>query len=187
MKIFPITLWLFVAGCSTREARKVTVSPRPAVLAPDGSTEVVRYPEVIRDYYIARYIDPNQPLLLHEAHTVYRVEGLATWDFHSIPGDFMLPGRLAGPTNSAFALPPVNDAVIAEMNHQHAISLTMLQQTESLNGSLHDFSNALSATRNLVEQNKALRQELSKTNNRLNALEAEAKQRRVDPSTNADN
>lgn len=186
MKIFIVSLLLFVAGCSTRDYRNVTVSPHPAALAPDTSTELVRYPEVIRDYYLARYIDPNQPLLLHEAHTVYRVEGLATWNFHSLPGDFILPGSLIGPTNAAFALPPVNDAVIAEINQQHAITRTMFQQAESLNTSLHDFSTALSATRNLVEQNKALRDELAKANNRLDALEAESQKRRVDQSTNAD-
>ena len=119
----------------------------------------------------------------HEAHAVYRVEGLATWNLHSSSGDFVLPGSLVAPTNSAFVPPPVNDAVIAELNQQHAITRAMSQQAESLNDSLRNFATALSGTRNLVEQNKALREEISKANRRLDALEAETKPQHFEQSS----
>jgi hypothetical protein len=188
MKTIPFALLLLVAGCSTHNFAKVTVSPRPAAAVPNNLTERVRYPEIVMDYHVARYIDPNQPLLLHEAHTVYRVEGLATWNLHSASGEFVLPGSLVAPTNAAFVPPPINDAVIAEFNQQHAITRTMLRQAESLNGSLHDFTTALSGTRNLVEQNKSLREELSKANSRLDVLEAESKRHQLEQATtNTDN
>jgi hypothetical protein len=183
MKTFPFALLLLVAGCSTHHFNKVTVSPRPSVIVSDNLTERVRYPEIVMDYHIARYVDPNHPLLMHEAHTVYRVEGLAAWNLHSASGDFILPGSLVAPTNAAFMPALVNDAVIAELNQQHTITRTMRQQTESLNGSLHDFATALSGTRNLAEQNKTLREELSKANSRLDALEAESKQHSFEQST----
>ena len=183
MKTFPFAFLLLVAGCSTHRFEKVTVSPRPAAIVSDNLTERVRYPEIVMDYHIARYVDPNHPLLMHEAHMVYRVEGFPAWNLHSPSGDFVLPGSLFAPTNAASAPPLVNEAVIAELNQQHTITRTMRQQTESLNSSLHDFANALSGTRNLVEQNKTLREELSKANSRLDALEAESKQHGFEQST----
>jgi hypothetical protein len=183
MKQFTFALLLLVTGCSTHRLGTVTVAPRPAATNPDNLTARVRYPEIVKDYHVARYIDPNQPLLLHEAHTVYRVEGLASWNLHSASGDLVVPRSLVAPTNAAFVQSPINDAVIAQFNQQHAITRTMIQQAEALNGSLNDFASALSGTRNLVEQNKALREELSNVNTRLDALEALSKRHQVEPTT----
>lgn len=173
MKTFPLALLLLVAGCSTG---RVTVSPRPLAEANDDLRARVRYPEVVAGYHVGRYVDPNHPLVMHEAHTVYRVEGLPAWNLHSPGGNFILPASLIAPTNAAFASPPINDAIIAELNQQRLITHAIRQQAESLNGSIRDFATALANTRNLTEQNKALRDELSKTSRRLDALEVQTKQ-----------
>jgi len=193
MRTLPIALVLLVTGCSTHRLGTVTVTSRPAAVNSNDSdnsddlTARVRYPEIVMDYHVARYVDPNNPLLLHEAHTLYRVEGLAAWNLHSASGDFVLPGNLASPTNAVFVPPPIDDAVIAQLNQQHAITRTLFQQAETLKVSLHDFATALTDSRNLVEQNRALHGELAKLNTRLDALEAESKQHQLDSSATNNN
>jgi hypothetical protein len=172
MKTSFFALLFLAVGCSAPKSGKVTVMPRPAAVVSQDLTERVRYPEIVMDYHVARYVDPNHPMLLHESHTVYRVEGQATWNLHSPSGCFVLPSGAGALPNPAFAPPQVNDAVIAELNQQRTITRGVAQQAESLNGSLREFATAISNTRNLVEQNRTLREQLTRTERRLDALEA---------------
>lgn len=176
MKTPLFALLILAAGCSSP---KVTVMPLPAPVSPNLA-ERERYPELVMAYHVARYIDPNHPLLMHEAHAVYRVEGQAAWNLHPQAGSFTLPNNLGVLTNTAFVPPPANDAVIAELNRQKAVTRTVTQQAESLNGSLREFAAALTNTRNLVEQNHALRAQLTRAEHRLDVLEAELNKRPAD-------
>ena len=180
MRTLSLVLLALVAGCSSPKPARVVVTPRPAVVVPDDLTERVRYPELVKAYHVSRYAEPSR-MLMHEAHTVYRVEGQAAWNFHSPPGCFVLPSGAAALTNAAFAPPAVNDEVLAELNQQRAMTRAVTQQAESLNGSLRDFTAALANTRTLAEQNKALREQLAKTEKRIEALEAELKKQASQP------
>jgi hypothetical protein len=180
MRTLSLVLIALVAGCSSPKPGKVVVTPRQSVVVPDDLTERVRYPELVKAYHISRYAEPTR-MLMHEAHTVYRVEGQATWNFHSPPGCFVLPSGAAALTNAAFAPPAVNDEVLAELNQQRAMTRAVTQQAESLNGSLRDFTAALTNTRTLAEQNKTLRDQLTKTERRLEAVEAELKKQASQP------
>lgn len=180
MRTLSLVLLSLVAGCSSPKPGRVVVTPRQSVVVPDDLTERVRYPELVKAYHVSRYAEPNR-MLMHEAHTVYRVEGQATWNLHSPPGCFVLPSGMAALTNTAFAPPAVNDAVLAELNQQRAMTRTVTQQAESLNGSLRDFTAALANTRTLAEQNKALRDQVAKTEKRIEALEAELKKQANQP------
>jgi hypothetical protein len=180
MKALPILILVLVAGCSSPKPGKITVTPRKTVAVPDDLTERVRYPELVKAYHVGRYTEPSR-LLMHEAHTVYRVEAQATWNLHSPPGCFVLPSGAAALTNAAFTPPPVNDEVVAELNQQRAMTRAVTQQAELLNGSLRDFTAALANTRTLADQNKALREQLSRTELRIEALEADLKKQPAQP------
>jgi hypothetical protein len=187
MKTPLILLIVVLAGCSSPKPSTITVTPRRSVAVHDDLTERVRYPELVKVYHVGRYTEPNR-LLMHEAHAVYRVESQAAWNFHPPPGCFVLPSGAAALTNAAFTPPAVNDAVLAELNQQRAMTRAVTQQAQLLNGSLRDFSAALANTRTLAEQNKALREQLSKTERRVEALEAELKkQPEQSPSTGSEN
>jgi hypothetical protein len=168
---------LITVGCSAPRPGRVFVLPHPNPVAPDHLSERVRYPELVKAYHMARYVDPNHRLLMHEAHTVYRVEGQATWNLRSSPGGFVLPSAVGTLTNAAVAPPPFNDAVVAELNQQRAITRAVTQQAQSLNHSIQEFSAALSTNRSLVEQNRLLREQLSRIEQRLRATESQLKQR----------
>ena len=67
---------MFLTACSTPP--KLTLRPQSPPPAVDNST--VRYPEVVRAYHVGRYADPNDDLVMHEQHVVYRVEENTRWD-----------------------------------------------------------------------------------------------------------
>ncbi len=168
---------LLAAGCSTQQPGRVAVVPRPNPVAHDNPTDRVRYPELVKGYYVGRYVDPHHRLLLHEAHTVYRIESQAQWNFHPLPGCFVLPSGVGTLTNAAFAPAAVNDAVVAELNQQRAITLAVTQQAQSLSHSIQQFGAALSTNRIMVEQNRLLHDQLSRIEQRLGATETQLKQR----------
>src|ERR1039458_7558 len=78
MKMLPLIPLLFLSACST--APKLALRPQSPLAATDNSA--VRYPEVIHAYHVGRYADPNDGLVMHEQHVVYRVEENTRWDFH---------------------------------------------------------------------------------------------------------
>lgn len=186
MRTLSLVLLALVAGCSSPKPNRVVITPRPAVVVPNDLTERVRYPELVKAYHISRYAEPSR-MLMHEAHTIYRLESQATWNLHSPPGCFVLPSGTAGLTNVAFARPAVNDEVLAELNRQRAMTRAVTHQAESLNDSLRDFTAALGNTRTLAEENKTLREQLAKTEKRIGALEVELKkQASQSPAAEAD-
>jgi hypothetical protein len=180
MRTLTLILVALVAGCSSPKPGRIVVAPRPAVVVPDDLTERVRYPELVKAYHISRYAEPNN-VVMHETHTVYRLEGQATWNLHSPPGCFVLPSGVAALRNAAFTPPAVNDSVLAELNQQRAMTRAVTQEAESLESSLRDFTAAIANTRTLAEQNKVLREQLTKTERRLQALETEVKKQGSQP------
>ena len=180
MRTVSFILLVLVAGCSSPKSGRVVVTPRPAVVIPDDLTERVRNPEIVKAYHVSRYAEPSR-MLMHEAHTVYRIEGQAAWNLHSPPGCFVLPSGAVALTNVAFAPPAVNDEVLAELNQQRAMTRAVTQQAESLNGSLRDFTAALANTRAFSEQNKTLREQLARTEKRIETLETELKKQASQP------
>jgi hypothetical protein len=68
----------------------------PGTTLATDDIESVRYGENLKAYSFGRYIDPNDGLVMHEAHTVYRVETTAKWNLHpnapvNVPGGPVCP------------------------------------------------------------------------------------------------
>ncbi len=51
----------------------------PGTLLPEEGKSRLRYDENLKKYYTGRYIDPNNPDVMYEANTIYRVEQPAGW------------------------------------------------------------------------------------------------------------
>ena len=103
MKAYYLIPLLFLSACSTTPKLVLRPQQPPATNA-DG----IRYPEVLHAYHVGRYADPNDDLIMHEQHVVYRVEENTRWDFHPGPADGNLPALPS--RDAAFAPAPVNDA-----------------------------------------------------------------------------
>ena len=164
MKMLPLIPLLFLSACST--APKLALRPQSPLAATDNSN--VRYPEVIHAYHVGRYADPNDGLVMHEQHVVYRVEENTRWDFHPSQADNnpMTPG------NVAFSPAPVNDAILAEVNSQRLATAQIMVQARTLSAALMQFQSALQQTQTNLQQTAALRATLGEMKQRLAALEA---------------
>ena len=119
MKTYHLIPLMFLSACSTTP--KLTLRPQSPPPATDNSA--VRYPEVVRAYHFGRYVDPNDDLVMHEQHVVYRVEENTRWDLRSLRTATIgcaadSSATLSAPHDAAFSPLLVNDAVRAEVNAQ---------------------------------------------------------------------
>ena len=140
MKMFYLIPLLFLTACSTTP--KLALRPQQSPTMDDSA---VRYPEVLHAYHIGRYADPNDDLIMHEQHTIYRVEENTRWNFHSGPAVGDLPA--VPPRDAAFAPAPVNDAILAEVNSQKAATTQIMMQARTLSAALAQFQTALQQTK----------------------------------------
>jgi hypothetical protein len=169
MKNWIILPLILLSACSHPRPGRIAVKPMPASMMPDDKTGSIRYPEALKPYPIGRYVDPNNPMLMHERHTLYRVEAMPTWNLHTGPPWF--PPLIATQPNAAFAPPPFNDEIAAEINRQKIITQLVGQETSRLNSSLQNLNEALATTRTVAQQNLQLRQQLFNAEKRIESLE----------------
>ena len=167
MKTYYLIPLLFLSACSTTP--KLTLRPQQT---PATSADGVRYPEVLHAYHIGRYADPNDDLIMHEQHTVYRVEENTRWNFHPGPVDGNLP--TLPPRDAAFA--PVNDAILAEVNSQRLATTEIMMQARTLSAALAQFQAALSQTKTNLQETARLRVTVNEMQKRLDALDTAQEQ-----------
>ena len=165
MKTYYLIPLLFLSACSTTP--KLVLRPQqPLTTSVDG----IRYPEVLHAYHVGRYADPNDDLIMHEQHVVYRVEENTRWNFHPGPAEgnlSALPSR-----DAAFAPAPVNDAILAEVNSQKAATTQIMIQARTLTAALSQFQTALSQTKTNIQETLILRASVNEMKQRLDALES---------------
>ncbi len=167
MKTIYLIPLLFLSACSTTP--KLVLRPQPPPTAADNS--VVRYPEIVRAYHFGRYADPNDDSVMHEQHTVFRVEENTRWDLRpaTIGNNVVFP---AMPRDAAFSPAPVNDAILAEVNSQRLATAQIMGQARTLSSALMQFETALQQSRTNLQQTMALRLTVSDMKQRLDALQA---------------
>ncbi len=179
MKTFYFIPLMFLTACST--APKFALSPQSPPLAADNSA--VRYPEVVRAYHIGRYADPNDDLVMHEQHVIYRVEENTRWDLRpaNAGGDVFFPA-VPSPHDAAFSPLPVNDAVLAEINAQKLATVQIMVQARTLSLALAQFQAALQQTRTNLQETAVLRVSVIQMKKRLDALENAQEQPQPSPN-----
>jgi hypothetical protein len=169
MKTFYFIPLLFLTACSTTP--KLTLRPQQPPSATDNS--VVRYPEVLRAYHVGRYADPNDDLVMHEQHVLYRVEDNTRWNLHpGRPGCAAAVPAVPPPRDAAFSPTPVNDAVLAEVNAQRLATFQIMTQARTLSSELAQVQAALQQVRTNLAEGAVLRVAVIQMKRRLDALEA---------------
>jgi hypothetical protein len=164
-KSFYLLPLLFLSACSTPS--KLALHPQ----SPSSATDTLRYPEVVHAYHFGRSVDPHDSLVMHEQHTVFRVEENTRWDLHpgAGVGQFSTP---VSPPDAAFSSVPVNDAVLAEVNAQKLATGQIITESRTLSAALSQFQSALSQTKTNLEETAVLRTAVSDLKQRLAVLEA---------------
>ena len=163
---------ILLSACASHKPAVVQM-PRavPATILASDNTESVRYGENLKAYSFGRYVDPNGGLMMHEAHTVYRVETTAKWNLHPNPLVTIPGGPVVGIIDPAHKDSPTTSEVVAEVGRQKAATLALLEQGQRMNQSLAQLSKTLSASAQVSVENLRLKNEISMTQKRLDALE----------------
>lgn len=149
MKYLALIPLVLAASCASPPQLVVRPSPPPAV----EPVEAVRYGEVVRAYHVGRYVDPNHPEAMHERHPVYRIEVSARWNLH--PGPLNTANLLNPPPDAAFAPPPTNDVLVAEMNRQREATASVMLEAAKLAQSYGELQAVVVEMKN-VARNSAL-------------------------------
>jgi hypothetical protein len=163
---------ILLSACASKKPVVVQM-PRsvPGTILTTGDMESVRYGENLKAYSIGRYVDPNGGLVMHEAHTVYRVETTAKWNLHpnapvTVPG-----GPVLGIIDPAHKDSPVTPEVVAEVDRQKAATMALMVQGQRLNQALNQLSKTLSVTAQVSVENARLKNDVTTTEKRLDVLE----------------
>ena len=167
--------------------KPVVVKMPPAVSGNTLTTadmESVRYSENMKAYPVGRYVDPNDGLVMHEAHTIYRVETTAKWNLHPdvypyAPGN--LPGGpVVGIIDPAHSDSPVTPEVVAEIERQKLATQALLAQGQRMNMALNQLSKILPATSQVAEENAELKAQAMATQRRLELLEEQVRKQQAE-------
>jgi hypothetical protein len=131
------------------------------------SSNGLRTDEKLKEYHLGRYVDARDPLVMHEAHPLYRVETSAGWDLRS-------NGAAPATKQNIVKAPSVsaNDAVVAEVNKQRAATRAFTEQTAALNERLAELGHAVQQTQEVAKQNLELKRDLSALREQLDSLDA---------------
>jgi hypothetical protein len=152
----------------------------PATALSAEGMESIRYGENLKAYPVGRYVEPNNSLVMHEAHTVYRVETTAKWNLHpngpaSAPGGpavgLIDPARKDGPTTAE---------VVAEVNRQKAATQAMIAEGARISQTLNQLTTNFAVTKQISEENAQLKATVNTTTKRMEALEEQFRQKPAD-------
>lgn len=179
MKTYFLIFIVILAGCSSPRIVQMP-APMPATTLSPEQTESVRYSESVKGYPVGRYVDPNNQYVMHEAHTVYRVETTAKWNLHPGNPSAVSFGPPVAMIDSAKYNAPVNAEVIAEVNKQKAATQALLDHNTKFDQSLSQLAGAFQVVKQVGEQNLQMKQELTVTEKRLDALEEQLRSKPAD-------
>ena len=172
---------MLLASCASKPAQRIVpVTPEMSGrVLKRGETASVRHPEVIKAYPVGRYVEPRKRGVMHEAHTLYRVESSPKWNLTRPSGPPTIP------TPVATASRPSGNELTVELNRQRQATQAVIQGGQIVSGKLTEMTEALQQNRVLAEQNAAMRKELQDTRQRLESLEDEMRSRLPDASKSA--
>lgn len=179
MKIYFLIPLIILIGCSSTRIVKMPPAIPGTTLSPE-EMESVRYAENIKAYSVGRYVDPNNSLIMEERHIVYRVETTPKWNLHPNGSPAVSLGPPLAIIDKAKYAAPINAEVIAEVNRQKAATQALLNQQVKLNQTFSQLAGAFQVVNQVDEQNLQLKQELTVTQKRLDALEDEMRSKPAD-------
>lgn len=134
------------AGCSTvtKPVAANSAPPEPVkVPAPvagtqieQGTTEQVRHGEALKAYPINRYVDPNNPDVMHEGHVVYRREASAGWNLNPNAPTVVPLGPALAVAEGARQPNPLPAELEQKIAEQNQLMASLIEQNEALSKEL---------------------------------------------------
>jgi len=176
--------FLLCAACATSRPRPPIISTRPIAQA-DTSKQppaTLRSSERIVAYPFSRYIDPNHSDILHEAHTVYRIERHPHWNLRC-EGDTPRSGATA---NAVIRIPCVpnerpvggnltREEWLVELQRQKAAGAELLKVNQTLQSRVAELDAGVALSARDTESRARLEKGLQAAEERLSRLESATK------------
>jgi hypothetical protein len=182
MKFVYLIPLLLLTACASKKPVVVHMNRNvPGTIIPAEDAESIRYGENLKAYTVGRYVEPDNPLVMHERHTVYRVETTAKWNLHPNPAVSVPMGPATRIVDPAHRDPPVNAEVISEVNRQKGMTQTLIAEQKRMEDSLKQLSGVIAATQQTAAQNAQLKQESDANTKRLDLLEQQLRDQQPTP------
>lgn len=135
-----------------------------------ANVESVRKSEQLKAYPVGRYQDPNNPEIMHEAHTMYRAETTPQWNLNP-NAPTVVP---LGPTVAVADVPKQTAALTGELEQkiqqQTQLLQTTYEQNERLSEEIQKLKDGQSKVQETVAAKEQLEQELARKNTELEKL-----------------
>ena len=160
-------LALQVSGCKSDSGCQI-VSVSPPLLTTEQRGNVW-LPDQVAPYAVGRYLDPRDPNLLHEGHTLYRREQTSRPNL-TPPAALILPPPGSASASNATAM--LRDALTAELNDQRALSQVLVGQVKSVEQLLRNLSARTQEFRDAAQDFTRLSAQLQAMSNRCDQLES---------------
>ena len=171
----PVVLLAFavlLCACSS-DKRPQVVAVRQGVggtVLPSVGLESVRYGENIKAYPVSRYIDPNDPYVMHEGHILYRTETTAKWNLHpNLPVVVPLGPTLAI-NNPARRTSVVSGELESELASQRARSVELVQQNQRLTSLIDSVQSTMQKTDAKLQQSQQTDQKVKELQDKVDDL-----------------
>lgn len=182
---------ILLSACASKKPVVVKMPPAvPGTVLTPADMESVRYGENLKAYQVGRYVDPNTDMVMHEAHTIYRVETTAKWNLHpdvypyppgSLPG-----GPVVGIIDPAHRDSPITPEIAAEVDRQKAATEALMADHQEMNQSLKELSKVMPATEQIAKENALLKVQTLATERRLEILEDQFRQHQAQQKDEAE-
>ncbi len=155
------------AGCTTLPTSPETIasSPPPAMIEPEvapvSGTDLdptnlgnVRVGESLKSYPVGRYVDPNDPNVMHEAHVVYRKEVGTSWNLNPNAPTVVPLGPVVAVADPAKTPDPLPEELEQKMAEQNQLVASLIEQNEALVQQLGKLGRELAEVRRRQEDGR---------------------------------
>ncbi len=184
--LLPLPL-LSLVGCSTPSTRIATAVPvqesnvAGTALDPQD-TENVRYDESLKAYPVGRYQDPNNPYVMHEAHTIYRAEQPPAWNLNPNQPTAVPLGPTVAVADTAKQTTVMSGELEQKIAQQNQLLQATAEQNDQLAQELQTLKAEADKAHDAVEANAALQQQVADQQAAIQKLQQQAAARADDSS-----
>ncbi len=167
-KTFSLTFILIAVACSSPQSSPPTATDRPPHFSNEVSGNFIhssdmpdlRHRDTVKAYSLGRRIDDSDNSIMHEGNIIYRVENDSAWNLQ--PG---IPEKLPFGDQPPVSVKDNEGLLRAEIevkaNEQRALYRYLKNAADKASGQIDALKESAKISRELLTQNKALKEKLS--------------------------
>lgn len=172
MKSYLLIACLLLTACSSTKVDLGTQVPAQETVVPgtgvDGDNqESVRHTEQLKAYPVGRYQDPDDPNVMHEAHTVYRTEETSRWNLSPNAPTAVPLGPTVAVADAAKQTALLSGELEQKIQQQNQLLQTTYEQNSRMDEEIKKMQTENNEAHQIIEANTRLQQELAARNAEL--------------------